>query len=220
MGHLDPRKTGPIQQGEKPAADQRVSAVPPLESNEALDGSSREFAVRMEIGGTVVAFDDGDRSAGPEDSLQLPQGAQGIGQMFEHKADEDRVERGVGKPKPEYVGLLEAHVGQALPVDRRPGLFQRGPRNVNGNKMRRRVVPGQDDRLGARAAAGLDDARSGRIALVVVQQIGQRLRLVGKADGFARRVTVDVGNGGHCFVATRSGKRGSRQPRRRGAACK
>ena len=63
-----------------------------LEVDQAVDDGLRLGAARVEEGGSVVAFDDGDRAAWLEVVLELGEGLVGIGQVLQDEADEDVVE--------------------------------------------------------------------------------------------------------------------------------
>ena len=58
----------------------------------------------------------------------------------------------------------------------RPGLGQRGLGDVDAREVRLGAVGGEDHRLRADAAAGLEHAAAGGVARVAVQELGQRRR--------------------------------------------
>src|ERR1035437_6334397 len=78
----------------------------------------------------------------------------------------------------EDVRRLEGDVAEASAPDGGPGGFNGNGRSVNGGEAGLRIVPGEDDGLGADAAARLQHVAAGRVESVVVQQVRQRLRLI------------------------------------------
>ena len=139
--------------------------------------------MRVTEPGAVVALNDGDGAAWSEHPPQLHERFGRPGQVFEHEADKNRIEPAVGIGQLQNVGLLEPDVDQTRLLRGRAGAVERSRRDVHRNKPRRRAAPREEDRLGADAAAGFEDEGARRICLIVVQQVGQCLRLVAEATG-------------------------------------
>ena len=94
------------------------------------------------------------------------------------------------------------------------GIWQRGRGRASREKRRRFTIDAgemcprasrkQMHGLRAHATAGFEHAAAGRIARVVVKQLGQGFALVGKSRGLGGAIAVDVGIGGHgpTFLST------------------
>ena len=120
-------------------------------------------AVGMEVRRAVVALDDGDRAARPEQDRQGGQCLVRAGQVLEDEADEHVVERLGRERQVEDVRLPELDVGQPGGSSTLPaGLGDRLGGHVDGDEVGVRAAPGQGDRLGADAAPRLQHAAPGR----------------------------------------------------------
>ena len=72
-------------------ADTGIPAGPPLEFHLTRDRPVRDLGVRMEVRGTVISLEDRDGPTGLEQLLHQLQRCDWIGEVFEHKADVERV---------------------------------------------------------------------------------------------------------------------------------
>ena len=81
------------KQGIDLPADQRVATGPPLQLDQAVDCGVGRLAFGMEVRRTVVALDNGDRAAWPEQAFENRQRSGGPGEMLQDEADEDMIER-------------------------------------------------------------------------------------------------------------------------------
>src|SRR6266704_7171424 len=72
--------------------DAGIPAGPPLELHLTRDRPVRDLRVRMEVGGAVISLEHGDTTTGLEQLFHQPQRCDGIGEVFEHKADEYVIE--------------------------------------------------------------------------------------------------------------------------------
>ncbi|HEX3922139.1 MAG TPA: hypothetical protein VHY31_07625 [Streptosporangiaceae bacterium] len=79
----------------------------------------------------MVALDDGDRAAGPQDAPQARQRSGGVGQVLQDEADEDVVEASGRERQREHIPAQEVDVGQAPCPDQPAGRGHREPRDVH-----------------------------------------------------------------------------------------
>ena len=127
--------------------------------------------------------------------------------MFEHEAQEDVVERIGRERQVEDVRLAQRHVREAGGGDGLPGLGDGRFRDVDGGDVRLRTAGGEDDGLGADAAAGLENAAAGGIGGVGMEEFFEGGGLVLQAQGFAWVVSMDVGSG-HLKGSSGAGREG------------
>ena len=151
----------------------------------------------------MVALDDRDRAARPQ---QVPEGDEGVdrlGEVLEDEADKDVVERPGLEGQVEEVPLANLDVlepGRLDPVFR---LGDRVGRHLDRHEPGARAPRRECDCLGADAAARFQDDVAVGVGGVVVQQLDERSRLVAQPFSLAGVVTVNVGvsHRGHDAVA-------------------
>src|SRR3990172_11444285 len=85
-------KTGFPEQGVKRPSYQRIAACSCLQFHLATNSPARIIAVRMEVGGAVIAFNHRNGSTGLQHVFECSQRLNGLGQMFEDKAQEHMIE--------------------------------------------------------------------------------------------------------------------------------
>ena len=85
-------KTSFRQQGVKRPSYQRIPPRSCLQLHLATDSPARIFAVRIEVGGAMIAFDHRDGSTRLQDVFQCSQRLDGLGQMFKDEAQEHMIE--------------------------------------------------------------------------------------------------------------------------------
>ena len=73
------------------SSDEGVSSHPGLEIDEAADNGTGGGTLRIEEGRTVIPLDNGDGTSLPQHTFQVPEGQEGIFQVFEEEADKDMV---------------------------------------------------------------------------------------------------------------------------------
>ena len=112
--------------------------------------------------------------------------------MLEHKADENVVEALLCEGQIEHAGRSEGDVSVAGGLDPRFGSCQGIWRDINRDDLRLRVAGRQENGLGADPTAAFEDAAARRVAGVMVQQLAQRLGLVGQSSCLSARISVDV----------------------------
>ena len=152
----------------------------------------------MEVGRSVIAFDDREGAAGLQHGAQPREREGGLHQMFEHETHEHVVERRRWKRQLENIGLLELDVAEPRPGDGAPRGRERGVGQVDRHEAGAGAPAGQRDGLRAHAAAGLKHAAAGGIVRVAVQQLDESAGLVAKAPPFAPLVSVHVVHAGQC----------------------
>jgi hypothetical protein len=180
------------QQRVELSADQRVAAGLPLQLNLALDCRTGGGAIGMEAARPVIALDNGDCAAGPEESLENRQGLNRPREVLEHEADENMVE-GLGvEGQGEDVRLPEFHVGESIPVGPSLGFDDRVCADIDRRESCVRAPLGQGDRLGADAAPGLEHPTPARVRGVGVQQVDQRSSLMPQALVLPRVIAVYI----------------------------
>jgi hypothetical protein len=172
--------------------DQRVAAGLSLERHLASDRGARPLTVGMEVGGPVIALDDGHRPAGTQQLREQLQRCDGAREVLEHEADEDVVERLRREREVEDVGLAELDVAQPRFVGLAPGLRDRLGRDIDAHETRAGAARRERDGLRADAASGLEHHASVGIGRVAVQQLEQRVGLIGEALVLPGVVAVDV----------------------------
>jgi hypothetical protein len=126
-------------------------------------------------------------------------------QVLEHEAHEHVVEGGRGERQMKEIGFEKGDVR---------GIWQRGHGRasrekrrrftIDAGKMRARASRKQMHCLRTHATAGFEHAACGRIARVVVKQLGQGFALIGKSRGLGGAIPVNVEIGGHdpTFMST------------------
>ena len=102
------------------------------------------------------------------------------------------VEALLGEGEIEDVADLEGDIAVAGGRDARPRPLEMLARDVDRDDLGFGARGGQVHGLRARAAAAFQHLRSGRVARVVMKELGQRVGLVGQASRLAQRVAVDV----------------------------
>jgi exodeoxyribonuclease-3 len=140
----------------------------------------------------MIAFDHGQATAYTQDPPQLGQGALGLGKVFEHKTNEDVVKGFIAKGQLIEVGLLEGNAGQPGRLHCSAGPGQRLDRDVDRGNVCQWALPSQNHGLRADATPRLEHTTTRWVAGVVMEQVGQHVRLVAKAPAFHMRVPVDV----------------------------
>jgi hypothetical protein len=85
----------------------------------------------MEIGRSVVTFDDSHGAAGAEQSVENHQGLNGSRQVLQHETDEDVIEGLRGERQSEDVRLLEHHIAESRRIGRLLGSRKRFRGNIN-----------------------------------------------------------------------------------------
>jgi hypothetical protein len=175
------------------AADQRVATGLALERDLALDRLAGGGAVGMEVRRPVIALDHRDRAARLEQALERGKRLDGLGEVLEHEADEDMVERTRRERQREDVSLRGLHVrvpgGAHAPL----GLGRRLGGEVDGDEVRVRAALCQRHGLRPDAATGFEDARAGGVGRVAVQEFHKRPGLIVQPFALSRVIPVDVG---------------------------
>jgi hypothetical protein len=180
------------QQGIDLSADERIATRLPLQLDLAVDRRLGRCAVRVEVGGSVVALDHGDRAAWPEQPAKNRQRLDRPGEVFQDETDEHVVKGPGGEGQREDVRLPELHIDQPGEAGHAPGLGQRVRGDVDRHEPRTRASPGQGERLRADPAPRLEHDAPGGVSGVGVQQLDERPGLIVQARVFLRVIAVHV----------------------------
>src|SRR6266478_9663219 len=103
-------------------------------------------AVGVEVGGTVVAFDDGHGATRSEQSVKNLQSLNRPRQVLQDETDEDVVEGFGGEGQSEDVRLLELHIGDSRRVRLPPGFRERLRRDINRRESCASAALSESDR--------------------------------------------------------------------------
>lgn len=180
-----------------------VASRAALEFDERRDGFQGIVAMGMHKGGTVIPFNDSQRAARFDETVQRGQRAFRIGEMFEHETDEDVVERRILEAQIKNIAFVKGDVGKARAIDRFARLRQGRRRDVHRRELRAGTAFREDHRLRADAAAGLQHAAALGIDGIAVEQFVERRSLVLEPHAFARIVAVNVWIGHDDFPRSR-----------------
>jgi len=118
----------------------------------------------------VITFNRRDRSLAPQDSVGGPQSCGRLGEVFEHEAQKNMIEVPLGKGKLEQVCLLELDIAVSGSRNLETRLLERGPGNVNGHNVCRRVPRSQENGLSSRTASAFKNQAPRRVRGVMVEQ--------------------------------------------------
>lgn len=106
------------------ASDQRITAGLGLQRHLTRNGLVGLFAVRVEEGRAVIAFDGGDRPARFEDALQCDKRVHRSGQMLQYEAEKNMIERFRREVQSQNIALEQRDVGKSMGFDRFARLAQ------------------------------------------------------------------------------------------------
>jgi hypothetical protein len=182
-------------------SQQPVAARRSLQFDQAPDRGPRCGTVRMKERRPVVTLDHRDGAARCQHPPQPAGRRDRVGQVLQHEADEEMIERAVRERQVEQVGLAPLHSGAGRAGRyRRLRTLQRPRRDVHRREAGGRAARDQVDRLRADSAAHFQHPAPGRVRRVGVQQPGQAAGLVTEPSGLAGGVPVQITECvRHCF---------------------
>src|SRR5437773_6591389 len=173
-------------------ADTGIPAGPPLELHLTRDRPVRDLGVRMEVGGAVISLEHGDTTTGLEQVFHQQQRCDGIGEVFEDKADEYVIERLCFERQRIQIGVQKLDIQQAGSCDAFDRARERCGRMIECDDLRPWTIAGETDRLRSSAAADLEHATAGREPGIPMEQANDRRSLRQQALALALAVPMDV----------------------------
>src|SRR3989441_1282231 len=173
-------------------ADTGIPAGPPLELHLTPDRPARDRGVRIEVRGTVISLEDRDGPTGLEQLLHQPQRCDGIGEVFEDKADEHVIEGLCFERQRKQIRVQKLDIRQAGRRDAFDRARERCGRMIECDDLRAWTIAGETDRLRAGAAADLEHATAGLKPGIPMEQANDRSSLLQQTLAFALTVSMDV----------------------------
>src|SRR2546427_879411 len=174
------------------SADTGIPAGPPLQLHLTGDRPLRDLGVWMEVGGAVISLEHGDTTTGLEQLFHQPQRCDGMGEVFEHKADECVIERLCVKRQRKQIRVQKLDIRQAGRRDACDRARERCNRMIECDDLRAWTIATETDRLRAGAATDLEHATTGRNPGISMEEAHDRSSLRQQALALALAVPVDV----------------------------
>src|SRR3989454_838702 len=174
------------------SADTGIPAGPPLQLHLTGDRPLRDLGVWMEVGGAVISLEHGDTTTGLEQLFHQPQRCDGMGEVFEHKADEYVIEGLCFERQRIQIRVQKLDIRQAGRRDAFDRARERCSRMIECDDLRAWTIATETDRLRAGAATDLEHATTGRKPGIAMEEAHDRGSLRQQALALTLAVPVDV----------------------------
>jgi len=140
----------------------------------------------------MLALEDGDLTAGPEQPFHQLQRGDRIGEVLEHKADERMIEGLCLERQRKQIGVQKLDIRQAGRRDAFDRARERCNRMIECDDLRAWTIASETDRLRSGAAADLEHATTGRKPGISMEEAHDRGSLRQQALALALAVPMDV----------------------------